>query len=156
MIKYLFSLILVFSPLSGQDAIPPLNQKILDYVESVIGIQVDRGECWDLAYQALDRNNAKWDGQFKYGRLLNPKNEQVYPGDIIQFKNVKVRYTKGQMIFTEVMEQHTAIVYKVIDKGRYEIAHQNNQFSGRKVGISEFNLNHVIKGKVYIYRPEQG
>jgi len=156
MIKYVFTIILLFTPLSQKDNIPPLNRDILHYVESVIGIQVDRGECWDLAYQALNRNNASWDGQFKYGRLLNPKKEMVYPGDIIQFKDVKLRYTKGQMIITEVMDQHTAIIYKVIDTGHFEIAHQNNQFSGRKVGISEFNLNHVIKGKVYIYRPVEG
>jgi hypothetical protein len=51
------------------------------------------------------------------------------------------------------MTHHTAIVYNVIDKGVYEIAHQNTQFSGRKVGISTLNLNHIVKGKTYFYRP---
>ena len=156
MIRTLFFIVLLIRPVFQENTVPPLNQSILQYVESVIGIQVDRGECWDLAYQALNRNNAQWDGQFKYGRLLNPKKEEIYPGDIIQFKNVKIRYAKGQMIFTEVMDQHTAIVYKVLKKGHFEIAHQNNQFSGRKVGVSEFNLNHVVQGKVFIYRPVEG
>jgi hypothetical protein len=51
------------------------------------------------------------------------------------------------------MGQHTAIVYKVIEKGVYEIAHQNTQFSGRKVGVNTLNLNHVIEGDYYFYRP---
>jgi hypothetical protein len=76
--------------LHAQDTLPPLNRAVLQYVESVIGKKVDRGECWDLANQALTRINAKWDHQFKYGRLLNPQKDTIYPGDIIQFKDVLV------------------------------------------------------------------
>jgi hypothetical protein len=68
---------------------------VVEYVESVIGEQVDRGECWDLAYQALTRIDAKWDGKYKYGREINPKRREVFPGDIIQFKNVKSVTVKG-------------------------------------------------------------
>ena len=156
MTRLLIILLLIFHPPFSDDKIPDLNKKIISYVESVIGKQVDRGECWDLAYQALTRNNAEWDGQFKYGRLLNPKKETVLPGDIIQFKNVKVQYAKGQMIYVETMDQHTAIVYKVLERNHFQLAHQNTQFSGRKVGLSEFNLDHVVKGKVWIYRPVPG
>jgi len=51
------------------------------------------------------------------------------------------------------MEQHTAIVYKVLGNGIFEIAHQNTDFSGRKVGISKLNINHIVKGKIFFYRP---
>ena len=138
----------------GQDHnIPELNKKIVSYVESVIGTRVDRGECWDLANQALTRYDAEWDHQFRFGKRVYPSRDTIYPGDIIQFKNIKIKYREGNTIHTETMGQHTAIVYEVIGTGHYKLAHQNTGFSGRKVGVSELNLDHVVKGKMYFYRP---
>ncbi|MFC2152569.1 hypothetical protein ACFLSE_08580 [Bacteroidota bacterium] len=137
----------------AQNNTPELNKEIVKYVESVIGKKVDRGECWDLANQALILVNADWDKAYVYGNSIDPTKDKVFPGDLIQFKNVKVQYTEGNATYTELMAHHTAVVYKVLEKGIYEIAHQNTQFSGRKVGISKLNLNHVIKGKLYFYRP---
>ena len=139
----------------AQDSIPPLNKEIIKYTESVIGKKVDRGECWDLANQALTRIDAKWDLQFKYGKLLDPKKDIVYPGDIIQFKNVmfETKSADGLETRRETMGQHTAIVFKVNAKGDYDLAHQNTGFSGRKVGISRIVLANLKKGKLFIYRP---
>ena len=137
----------------AQENIPELNKRIIEYVESVIGEKVDRGECWDLAYQALNRFNAEWDGKFQYGKLINPNREPVFPGDIIQFKNVKIKYQITNTTYTEIMKQHTAIVYKVKRKNVFTIAHQNTEFSGRKVGLSDLNLANVVKGDIKIYRP---
>lgn len=150
---------LFFSSISfAQDAIPELNRKIMDYVITTIGTQVNRGECWDLAYEALNRNDAEWDGEFRYGVEINPKKETVYPGDLIQFANIEIRYQKGNTVYTETMGQHTAIVYRVIDQEKkiFEIAHQNTSFSGRTVGLSELDLNTVVKGKFWFYRPQTG
>ena len=156
-IVYRTILFLVFSfPVSqaiAQENIPELNKRIIEYVESVIGKKVDRGECWDLAYQALNRFNTEWDGKFQYGKLINPKREPVLPGDIIQFKNVKIKYQITNTTYTESMKQHTAIVYKVKLNNVFTIAHQNTEFSGRKVGLSDLNLDHVVKGDIKIYRP---
>lgn len=152
-IYLLLSFSLILLKVSGQDEVPVLNKKIVSYVKSVIGKQVDRGECWDLANQALSQNNAKWDGEYVYGNLLDLKKDAVYPGDIIQFKNVKVTYTVGNTKYKETMAHHTAIVYKVISKGKYELAHQNTGFSGRKVGLSTLDLSTIVKGKLFIYRP---
>ena len=153
--KTIFFLVIFLSAnqVIAQENIPELNKRIIEYVQSVIGEQVDRGECWDLAYQALNRFNAEWDGKFQYGKLINPKREPVLPGDIIQFKNVKIMYQITNTTYTEFMKQHTAIVYKVKQKNVFTIAHQNTEFSGRKVGLSDLNLNHVVKGVVKIYRP---
>jgi len=137
----------------AQDNIPTLNKQIVEYVKTTIGKKVDRGECWDLANQALTRNNAEWDLEYKYGKLLNPKNDTIYPGDVIQFEGVKVKYKKGNTTYTESMEHHTAIVYRVIGKGVYELAHQNTGFSGRKVGLSTIDVSTITKGKMKIYRP---
>ena len=99
--------------------------------------------------------NAKWDGEFKYGKLFNPKKDTIYPGDIIQFKKVVVEYKSSDGLETtlQTMDQHTAIVYKINGIGDFDIAHQNTAFSGRKVGISRLVLKNIKKGKIYIYRP---
>ena len=137
----------------SQNNIPELNKEVLTYVKSVIGKKVDRGECWDLANQALIKIGADWDKAYVYGNKLDPFSDQIFPGDLIQFENVIVKYEEGNTTYTEFMTHHTAIVYKVISKGVYEIAHQNTEFSGRKVGISKLNLNHIKEGEFYFYRP---
>ena len=139
----------------ADDNLPDLNRKVIEYVETVMGEQVDRGECWDLAYQALTRIDAKWDGQFKFGREVNPKRKEIFPGDIIQFMDVKVRYREGNTTYTETMGQHTAIVYRVLDDGVFELAHQNTGFSGRTVGLSKLDLDTVVSGRMWFYRPER-
>ncbi|RPH32810.1 MAG: hypothetical protein EHM93_07735 [Bacteroidales bacterium] len=137
----------------SQDSVPALNREVIEFVKTTIGKKVDRGECWDLANKALTLIKADWDLQYKYGKLVNHKKETVYPGDIIQFEGVKVKYKKGNTTYTESMEHHTAIVYRVIDKGVFELAHQNTGFSGRKVGLSTLDISTIIKGKMSIYRP---
>lgn len=147
-----FSLFVVGNSLA-QKNIPDLNKEIIKYVNTVKGKKVDRGECWDLANQALILINADWDRSYVYGNKVDPKTDEVFPGDLIQFKNVKIKYTEGNATYTESMTHHTAIVYKVLGNGIFEIAHQNTEFLGRKVGISKLNLNTIIKGKTYFYRP---
>lgn len=141
-----------------KSSIPDLNSKVIEFVDSVIGKQVDRGECWDLAAAALDHAGAYLDrSNFKnidvFGKVLNLKKDTIYPGDIIQIENVKLEYSKGNGIYTETMPHHTAIVYEVLSTNHFKIAHQNTSFSGRKVGISELNMDHVKKGKIIFYRP---
>jgi len=154
-ILYLLILFFPFISIIGADSIPKTNAIIVNYVKTVIGKKVDRGECWDLAKEALTLVNAKWDGEFKYGKLLNPKKDTIYPGDIIQFKKVVVEYKSSDGLETtlQTMDQHTAIVYKINGIGDFDIAHQNTAFSGRKVGISRLVLKNIKKGKIYIYRP---
>ncbi|MDY0198690.1 MAG: hypothetical protein RBR68_12840 [Tenuifilaceae bacterium] len=137
----------------GNDTIPEMNRTIVEYVNSVMGTQVDRGECWDLAYQALNKVDATWDGEYKYGKVVDYLKETVYPGDIVHFKNVVIKQTEGLTTTTQTMGQHTAIILKVYAVGVYELAHQNTGFSGRKVGTSPIDLNGRVKGKVTIYRP---
>ena len=129
-----------------------MNQQILTFVEENIGQQVRRGECWDLVAVPLNAYGAKWDKAYVYGRRYDPKKETVLPGDIIQFEGVQIRYTKGNTTYTESMLHHTAVVYEVQSTGVFDIAHQNNGFSGRKVGISPLDLATVRKGKLLFYR----
>ena len=137
----------------GSNPVPEMNQQIVNYVNSVMGTQVDRGECWDIAYRALELTNAKWDKMYVYGEPVDYMNEEVFPGDIIHFEDVVIQQTVGLATITETMEQHTAIIVEVYDKGIYELAHQNTSFSGRKVGTSPIDLNGLKEGQVIVYRP---
>ncbi len=140
--------------LSSQcETIPELNQKIIELVRQQIGKTVGRGECWDLAALVLNQNGAKWDGRFTFGRKVDSKNECIFPGDIIQFEGVKIRYTKGRTVYTVTMDHHTAVIQEVKAKGIFVLAHQNTGNSGRKVGLSDLDLKTIIKGKYQIYRP---
>jgi hypothetical protein len=153
-------LILAFLPLSAssQIDIPEVNNRVISYVKTVIGSTVGRGECWDLADQALTFADAQFDNTsqstiYTFGKLYNPEKEKVLPGDIIQFENVMVSYKDGNMIFTENYKHHTAIVYEVKENGSLQLAHQNTSFGGRKVALSEFNSNNVKNGKLLFYHP---
>lgn len=142
----------------NSNTVPGINKKVVEYVDTVIGKKVDRGECWDLAAAALDYAGAYLDRSSKssiyiFGKVINPKKESVYPGDIIQIENMKLEYSKGNMVFTETMTHHTAIIYSVEGNDIYKIAHQNTSFSGKKVGISELNMSNVKKGNIIFYRP---
>ncbi|MEO9805302.1 MAG: CHAP domain-containing protein [Reichenbachiella sp.] len=152
------ALLLILFSFNIKSDLPDLNAKIITYVDSVMGKKVDRGECWDLAAGALAYSGAYFDRSSMktvtiYGRKLNPKKEDIIPGDLIQFENIEMKWTVGNTTYSAAMGQHTAIVYKVNDTGDFEIAHQNTSDWGKKVGVSNFNLNHVTKGKVMIYRP---
>ncbi|MBY0426570.1 MAG: hypothetical protein K2Q22_13095 [Cytophagales bacterium] len=132
-----------------------INQLIVQNLQSLINTQVGRGECWDLADKLLTDASAKWTPPYVYGKAVNPMKDSILAGDMIQFEGIKLEYEKDGAFYKESMEHHTAVVYKVIDKGKYLIAHQNNAYSGRKVGVSELQLPWVKKGKMYFYRPEK-
>jgi len=151
-------LLLLLCSFNFKAGIPELNTKIVKYLDSVMGKRVDRGECWDLAAGALAYSGAYFDRSSKksvliYGRRVDPRRDEIFPGDLIQFENVKVQWKKRYTTFNESMSHHTAIVYKVNAPGNYQIAHQNTQHTGRRVGVSNFRLDRMIKGRVMFYRP---
>ena len=142
----------------GQSEIPDINSSVVSYVKTVIDSTVGRGECWDLADQALTFAGAQFDKTspdtiYIFGKQFNPEKEEVLPGDIIQFENVTVSYKDGNMIFTENYKHHTAVVYDVKENGSLQLAHQNTSFGGRKVALSKFNSDNVKKGKLIYYHP---
>lgn len=137
-----------------------INSKVIDYVNQNMGKKVGRGECWDLAAEALAYSNAYFDRRsvktaMIYGRELDPSKDKILPGDMIQFKKVKMKWQEGNTIYQAElgMPDHTAIVYKVNGTGDYEIAHQNTGEWGRKVGVNNFKLDRVTGGKLKFYRP---
>ena len=135
------------------DTVFSFNQKVVDLAKAKIGKKVLRGECWDLAKYVLDGSNAKWDGLYKFGEELG-RSACLMPGDIIQFKNVKVQYKQGASKYTELMTHHTAVIYEVISEDEVILIHQNTAFTGRKVGTSKLQFSSVVKGTYKIYRPQ--
>ena len=135
-----------------------LNDKVMAYANGVIGKTIGSGECWDLAQEALDRNGADWSRPVNYGMLLDPARDRIVPGDIIQFKSVRLRtkLTGGGMMYrTMGAPDHTAIIIGVEGEKKYKLAHQNSD--GRRYVItSEVDLNSMIAGKFWVYRPVAG
>lgn len=155
---FLLALFLTFSLTPSK--LPDLNAKVIEFVNKNMGKKVDRGECWDLAAGALAYANAYFDRSsvktaMIYGKELDPSKDEILPGDLIQFKKVKMKWTEGNTTYESAlgMPDHTAIVYKVNGKGNYEIAHQNTGDWGKKVGVNNFRLDRVTGGKLQFYRP---
>ncbi|OGU17423.1 MAG: hypothetical protein A2076_04590 [Geobacteraceae bacterium GWC2_53_11] len=132
-----------------------LNGEVLAFVNGVMGTQVGSGECWDLAQQALDTSLADWTRPTSFGLPLNPEKDEIKAGDIIQFRSVKTtEHLPGGGTRWETLgaPDHTAIVYKVLGKKRYTLAHQN--IGGKRIVLtSDINLAKVTGGKYWIYRP---
>jgi len=139
---------------TGCDKTPSLNKLVISFVKNNVGKSVGRGECWDLAAEALKAASAKWDGAYDFGKKTDPKTECIYEGDIIQFENVELVYEKGKAFYRENLAHHTAVIYKVKSKTKFIIADQNTRFSGRKTGLREFDLSTVTKGSYTIFRPQ--
>lgn len=165
---YLFFIAAIFNPCTVQQdlpqksvdhfiqpcgKIPILNKTVIDYVKAHLNKKVGRGECWDLAAEALNTAGANWDKNFKFGSLINFKTDCVYPGDVIQFTDVSVDYTEGNRTYSETMAQHTAIIFEIKASGDYILADQNTTASAKKVGLRSFNVQHITKGKFQIFRP---
>ena len=154
-----FLLSLILSPISGTslsnpcDSIPALNKNIIGFVNSNLNKKVGRGECWDLAAQALNSHRAKWDGKYSYGTKVDYKSECVYPGDIIQFERAVAEYKIDGGMMRDEMPHHTAIIYEVKSAGDFILAHQNYN-NKRKVLLTPLNMENIKRGKVMIYRPQ--
>ncbi len=145
----------LFAFTSPCNNIPPLNKEVHKFVKESLNKKVGRGECWDLAAQALNSAGADWDGQFNFGKPVDPATECIYPGDVIQYKNVRVQYREGNTFYEEEMDQHTSVVFEVKTKGSFVVAEQNTTKHGRRAGLSDFNLDNIKKGKVQFFRPRK-
>lgn len=135
-----------------------LNDKVLAYVDSVMGRTVGRGECWDLAQEALDRNGADWTRPLAFGKVLDPARDEIRPGDIIQFRSLRteIRFPNGGWQSEALGEpDHTAVIRAVRGAKRFQLAHQN--LGGKRfVQLTELDLNHQVSGRFWIYRPVAG
>lgn len=107
---------------------PVLNTKVLQYAQSKMGQKVGRGECWDLANEALGAAGAKQPGRNGYATYVFGSQvalTSVKPGDILQFENVNFKHTdKNGSWSTNSFPHHTAVV-RSVSGGTISILHQN-------------------------------
>jgi hypothetical protein len=135
-----------------------INDKLLAYVDTVIGKTVNSGECWDLAQEALDRTGADWTRPLYFGRLLDPESDDIKTGDIIQFRAVRLTVKlPGGVTRYEALgnPDHTAVIYGIEGKKIYRLAHQNSD-GKRFVIVTRIDLNAMTSGTYWIYRPIAG
>jgi hypothetical protein len=134
-----------------------LGQKVVTFAAGKQGRMVGRGECYDLADQALNQAGAKSapdygkvtdDADYEWGRRIELKD--VEPGDILQIRDhkivirtdttiKKVFANGGSEEFDKWNEQdfkrghHTAIVNVNKGSGVLEVYEQNVKPGGKKV-----------------------
>lgn len=105
---------------NGQERnkLPALNQKILHYVDSVLGTQVGGGICWEFVHGALNYAGAKTEVYKDIGNLFTKK-RYIYFGEQIREREAR----PGDII--DFCYGHPVIIYDKISEFEYLIAHQN-------------------------------
>lgn len=149
------------------------HQKFGDHVaswcEHNIGKQILRGECWDLAYEALSKGCGKHafvstglhhgfpilQIEAQNGGIVfinsTGQADEIRRGDILQFRSSKFYNPDDGSLQTAGMPDHTAVVV-ANNQGKLEVLHQN--VSGKRYVIpGDFNLKNLVEGTVRVYRP---
>lgn len=124
-------------------------QKVIAYCDANKGKKVGKGECWDLAKEALNNAGATWTPPYVFGKELTKK-DALQPGDILQFEKVRIEYPDGAW---KELPHHTAVVYSVSEGKKITMAEQNAN-GKRFVIFSDIDLSFVKKGKYTAYRPQ--
>ncbi len=142
--KYLIFNIVLIILLAFRGSLPIANQKVLVYVNSIMGTRVGTGECSDLIFNAqyyLKKNGVK--STSKKG------NKKVMKGDFISFYDAVLESPEGgEVNFLE----HHAIIYEVISEKVYLIAHQNHN-DVKVVMELRIDLNTMKKGSYVTTHP---
>ena len=123
--------------------LPKPNEKVLEYVKSVMHQKVGTGECSDLIFNAqyyLKQNKISSNSLKKVKKIL--------PGDFISFYNVKVPSEEG----TLDLDEHHAIIFKVHEPQIYTIVHQNHN-NNKTVQTLRIDLNDIKDGHISIKHP---
>lgn len=111
----------------------PSGSAVADWAKKQEGNTVGRGECYDLADEALKQNGMKTasdygkitpNGDYKWGKQV-PLNESK-AGDILQFRNYDNKTTQKDGAWEENdRPHHTAVVIGNDGKGNITVLEQN-------------------------------
>lgn len=126
------------------------NQNVVVWARSRLGQQVGRGECWDLADQALRQAGAQSstttgaNDDYVWGDPVELKD--ATPGDILQFRDhvvktvtvVTTTFADGSEMeetseVTQTRPHHTAVVEATPGAGQLQILEQHVKPGGKKV-----------------------
>ena len=135
------------TPRPPQGPISELQRDVVNFAADNIGQRVGRGECWDLADQALRAAGAEPPRGYTFGTPV-PLTE-IQPGDILQF--TAARFDEPGYWTIMGMPNHTAVVHAVGDTRAF-ILQQN--FDGKRyVTTYDLNLNNLTSGQIEAFRP---
>lgn len=153
------------------------NLSVVAFATAQNGTKVKRGECWDLAEEALKYAGAKTsndimgaknitaNADYRWGTPIQVRD--VEPGDIIQLRNYDYKATESDGSWSTLGKRphHTIIVagvYPVIG-AKVVLAYEQNSPKGGPVQLTTFYLTSGtglqwgesvdIFGKVWVYRP---
>ncbi len=154
-----------------------LNRKVYNYAITHLGQQIADGECAFLIHNALVAAGAKTSEHFGstglnadyvWGKLIatiTPKNidiQGVEVGDIIQFRDVstyeKITKPDGSWKTRKVKYTHHTSIIGEINGNQLVLIHQNfgnDPVIKKTVQKSDFNLDSLRSGTLWIYRPTQ-
>jgi hypothetical protein len=152
--------------------VPELNQKVVKFCIANLGKKVDNGECAQLVSLAFRDVGAKVWGElpapkpplqpddYVWGRPLHPDKETIFPGDIIQLRDVEIKIVYPNKSWrTWSYPHHTAVIYQVVGKNKYVVLHQNvgdrtKTLEQKQVVQKEaLDLSRKIEGTMWLYRP---
>ena len=134
-------------PRNPQGPISEIQREVVNFAADNIGKTIGRGECWDLADQALRAAGAEPPKGYSFGDRI-PLNE-IQPGDILQFTSA--RFDEPGYWTIMGTPNHTAVVHAVGDTRAF-ILQQN--FDGKRyVTTYDLNLNNQTSGQIEAFRP---
>jgi hypothetical protein len=129
-----------------------LGSRVVDFAKAHLDEKVGNGECWTLAFEALQAARARLPGRNGYGVYVFGKEvrlNDLQPGDVLQMEKVRIEGSEGT---TWTFPHHTVIVEKVSGKS-VTLLHQN--FGGKlKVHRLSLNLGEKTAGTIQAYRPQ--
>lgn len=140
-------------------------KKIRDFSQRNLGKQVGKGECWDLADQALNavpavtyHKNQGPDADYKWGdvaAIYNPGSVKgsLRPGQILQFRNAKFSWRQGSSNVTRTARHHTAVVSAVSNDGKDICVLHQNSGGVRNVQYGYYRIAALTEGTVWGYSP---
>ncbi len=149
-----------------------IAQQVHEYASRHIGARVGSGECADLNYYGLEVAGARpfgtWQdqpaaGDYVWGRkiaTLTPNfeaedlAEQLIPGDMLQFRNVKIVEKVGRVTYTTTATHHSAVLDAFdASSGKLTIFEQNSG-GKRYVTRRTFRVADIQAGSIWVYRPQ--
>jgi hypothetical protein len=134
-------------PRTPQGPISEIQREVVNFAADNIGKKIGRGECWDLADQALRAAGAEPPKGYSFGDRI-PLNE-IQPGDILQFTSA--RFDEPGYWTIMGMPNHTAVVHAVGDTRAFIL--QQNFDGKRHVTTYDLNLNNLTSGQLEAFRP---
>lgn len=135
------------APRKPPGPITEIQRGVVNFAADNIGRRIGRGECWDLADQALRAAGAEPPKGYTFGTPV-PLDE-IQPGDILQF--TAARFDEPGYWTIMGMPNHTAVVHAVGDTRAF-ILQQN--FDGKRyVTTYDLNLNNLTSGRLEAFRP---